>query len=143
MSSPGKYRAWDEDCEVMYYSDAGWNKAHPESEDCIFDFHKGHVVAFLRQTEPGTIDEPPYDYGKHVDVEQETGKHDGKHNDIYAGDILKSLSNNRALEVFWSEAQCAFMVRSSGNANLLADWNLDNFETIGNISENPELLEGK
>ena len=72
-----------------------------------------------------------------------TGRHDGKHNDVYAGYILKSLSNNRVLEVFWSEAQCAFMVRSSGNANLLADWNLGNFEIIGDRHTTPELMEGK
>ena len=73
-------------------------------------------------------------------VGQSTGKTDGKDNDVFGGDILKSLSNNRTLEVFWSESQCAFMARGNGHANLLADWNIKNFGVIGNITDNPELL---
>ena len=151
MSREITFRAWDEDCEVMYYSDAGWNETHPESEDCFFDFHKGHVVAFLRQTEPGTIDEPPYDYGEPVDVEQYTGLPDKNGVEIYEGDVLAFWSEWDGKQmltapVTWRQEVC-LMAADIGMAlttpvpeDLYEEIAESSYEVIGNIHENPELV---
>ena len=151
--SPRKYRAWDEDNEVVYYSDAGWNETHPESEDCIFDFHKGHVVAFLRQTEPGTIDEPPYDYGEPVDVEQYTGLKDTKRTEefpdgqpVCEGDIVKSIwqvdhKTKIVGQVKYYSVFALYSLMDSKGDMVSPCWN--ECEVIGNIHQNPELLEDK
>ncbi len=146
MSRENKYRAWGEDSEVMYYSDAGWNKAHPESEDCIFAFHKGRVVAFLRQTEPGTIDEPPYDYGEPVDVEQSIGPKDknGQEIEVYEGDVYtwnqplakagrQILKEHKSIATYEMPELCYLHNRAEGG------WG--GIKVIGNIHTHPELLE--
>ncbi len=157
MSREHKYRAWDENGEIMYYSDAGWNQEHPESEDCIFDFHEGHVVAFLRQTEPGTIDEPPYDYGEPVEVEQYTGRKDKNSKEIYDGDIAKlcygipRTYDTFVIEYADDESVADISVsgwwmrniRPNGVSGSLCKTYENALEIIGNIFENPELLEGK
>ncbi len=151
----GKYRAWDEDNEVMYYSDAGWNETHPESEDCIFDFHKGHVVAFLRQTEPGTIDEPPYDYGEPVDVEQYTGLKDKNGVEIYEDDLVQfkghvgnfyedGRQETLLGRVFYKTSGSIDYCLKVGDQNYGLNSNdVDEYEIIGNMHQNPELSEDK
>ncbi len=132
MSREIKFRAWDEDCEVMYYSD----KEYEECNDgCSFGFHEGRVVAWLRETESQTLDEPAYDYGKPVDVEQYTGKKDKNGVEIYEGDVDESGGI-----VVWNQDDASFYMDHPSEMHALIDtdkW----FEVIGNIHQNPELLE--
>ena len=78
-------------------------------------------------------------------VGQHTGLKDKNGKEIYEGDILLYDSNSKT-SVFYKNG--AF-VRSYGNSNMyllydsfIEDGCLYNYEVIGNIYENPELLEG-
>ncbi len=137
MGRQRKYRAWDEDNEVMYYSDAGWNKAHPESEDCIFDFHEGHVVAWLRETEPQTLDAPAYDYGEPVDVEEYTGLKDNNGTEIYEGDVIQHRAGDTwVVEFEYGEADG--WAWQGYSCFCKSEWG--QIKIIGNIHEHPNLL---
>ena len=139
MSREHKYRAWDENSEIMYYSDAGWNEAHPESDDCFFDFHEGHVVAFLRQTEPGTIDEPPYDYGEPVECEEVTGLKDKGGVEIYEGDIAKQRRAGWPSGHLTGGEVKIEVSRGVTIGNWPAAFDI---EVVGNIHEHPNLIPG-
>ncbi len=147
MSREHKYRAWDENGEIMYYSDAGWNKAHPESEDCIFDFHEGRVVAFLRQTEPGTIDEPPYDYGEPVECEEYIGQKDKNDVELYESDVVDADSNNQGLPgvVVWAEKSngWALEIVSGYYKGRVISFTGELVVITGNIHENPASISEK
>lgn len=77
---------------------------------------------------------------------QYTGLKDKNRKEIYEGDILLYDSGSKT-SVFYNNG--AF-VRSYGNSNMyllydsfIEDGCLCNYEVIGNIYENPELLEGE
>lgn len=94
-------------------------------------------------------------------VGQCTGLKDKNGKLIFEGDVLKGFTypflsdgeyNYYAL-VVWSKDYCAFRIRtikapqskvrgiSDGNTEFMNDWNSDDWEVIGNIHDNPELLE--
>jgi hypothetical protein len=74
---------------------------------------------------------------------QFTGLTDKNGKSIYEGDYIKS-GYDTTLEVYWSNkfAQFRFKERGHGNQECLF-WDLEQFEVIGNIYENPELMEAK
>lgn len=152
--SRDKYRAWDENSEIMYYSDQ-------EYEDCYFGFDKGCVVAWLRQTEPGTREEPPYDYGEPVDCEQYIGLNDSirtkkvpQGREIYDGDIVEAVGQEvvkvtkayRKMEagiynfvVFWSEPFAGWGFKHQ-RGSIHPNVGLREYKVIGNIHQHPHLL---
>lgn len=89
-----------------------------------------------------------FDFGEGEEsiLMQYTGLKDKNGKEIYEGDILLYDSNSKT-SVFYKNG--AF-VRSYGNSNMyllydsfIEDGCLYNYEVIGNIYENPELLEGE
>ena len=98
-------------------------------------------------------------------VGQFTGLTDKNGKNIFEGDLLngfeypyyrsESNEHNYFAEVVWFDENCAFglvthkyptsKVRgiSAGNADYVEDFNPEEWEVIGNIHDNPELLEGE
>ena len=96
-------------------------------------------------------------------VGQFTGLTDKNGKKIFEGDLLngfqypfyrsESADHNYFAEVIWFTGNCAFglythkhqtaKVRgiSAGNADFIEDFDSDDWEVIGNIHDNPELLE--
>lgn len=95
-------------------------------------------------------------------VEQFTGLTDKNGKKIFEGDLLngfqypfyrsESAEHNYFAEVIWFTGNCAFGLYthkhptakvkgiSAGNADFVEDFNSDDWEVIGNIHDNPELL---
>ena len=92
-------------------------------------------------------DEPWGSWGYEVDKEtvgQFTGKNDDGEDELYDGDIIQFGCGRTAKGVIsWSDEYCAWIVKEVGNKNefMLSDCFDDFIEKIGNIHDNPELLE--
>lgn len=71
------------------------------------------------------------------------GVKDKNNNDISEGDILLGFNDNIKMVCEWSEDDRAYILNSKTGAALANPEYLLNFEIIGNIYENPELLEGE
>lgn len=86
--------------------------------------------------------------GEDVILMQSTGLKDKNGKEIFEGDILAVETDDETLNVnvFWDEEHALFMFESKqynekeALAELLEDYSYP-FEIIGNIYENPELLE--
>lgn len=131
MSREIKVRAWDQDCEVMYYSDKAY-------EDCYFGFNNGKVVAWLRETEHATLHEPEYSYGKPVDVEQYTGLKDKNGVEIWEDDIIKGPHDFGPGGFAERRAVVEFHAEHGYHWNY---WKVDEIEVIGNRHQHPKRLE--
>ena len=93
------------------------------------------------------------DLNEHLIVEQFTGLHDKNGKEIYEGDILNVGENlvceivyvDKNVEDYGDEIHCAFHAKVYiHNKTIPLDSYLkNNCEIIGNIHENPELLENK
>ena len=120
-----KFRAWDQFNAVFYYSDNYKNLSEffKAVQNCI-------------------------DGGNHIVMQEYTGLKDKDKNrkDIYEGDIVSPAMVNGSLvlaEVIWSDKLSMYMVRSickycKESTELFFQ---NNIEVIGNVFENPELLE--
>lgn len=88
--------------------------------------------------------------GEDVILMQSTGLRDKNDKEIFEGDILACKTDDEVinLNVFWDEEHALFMFESKkyNEQELLAELVENNtypFEIIGNVHENPELLEDK
>ena len=80
-------------------------------------------------------------------VGQFTGKYDKNGEKVYEGDILSILGGEYRGVVMWSDHdQCYFISPNGDDHTTLGDFGdygrKDYYEIIGNIYDNPELLEG-
>ena len=132
MNDRFRFRAWDKVCGRMLYNiqeayDGGCveDKEGNEVNDCwASDF--GSFFPYEGQEENEYI------------VEQCTGLKDKNGNLIYEGDIVKEG------KIAWNDYTACFMiVFPDGDNREFGEIYTGYLEVIGNIHENPELLEGK
>ena len=119
---------------------------------------KGGVDSIQSNLGGGIFDIEPKTLSQFTGVTDQNGKK------IFEGDLLngfqypfyrsESAEHNYFAEVIWFTGNCAFglythkhptaRVRgiSAGNADFIEDFNSDDWEVIGNIHDNPELLGG-
>lgn len=129
-----KFRAWDkENKEMLEIEDLHW-------DDCTREF-------LIRTTMYRDYFTP-----EEMILMQYTGLHDKNEKEIYEGDILlrKSGSFESLILVKWGRVEFSFLCAPLYNGKLPKKFNwtrstyqgLDGYaEVIGNIYENPELLE--
>lgn len=129
-----KFRLWDkrfsEFVEDFFVSEDG--KIYKKSTDT------GYGIAISKETSDKVI------------LMQSTGLKDKNGKDIFEGDILACKTDDEVinLNIFWDEEHALFMFESKkyNEQEPLAELVENNtypFEIIGNIYENPELLEDK
>ena len=130
-----KFRAWYKTTQTMYQvADIEWTYRHEVS---------GVRCAGV----------PDYFPEKEVRLMQYTGLHDKNGKEIYEGDILRYhnfyLEPKDLFIVEWVDFSCSFYlfrqnyILSHLPYEHLHSRNKDHYEVIGNIYENPKLLEGK
>jgi uncharacterized phage protein (TIGR01671 family) len=130
-----KFRAWDEEIEEMIYSDK-FDDYH------AFSFNDNGRLVCYSWTDPLPSPdplEPPQPESYEIkNIMQYIGKMDKNGKEIYVGDIVQAEGVSTVYEVRYSEEDSGWYpfvsLRISGYTSMV-------FEIIGNIHENPELLE--
>lgn len=145
-----KFRAWDKIKKVMLY----------DVQDTYDDYHADNFYQILNERIPDEIGCWDEDSEHRYEVMQFTGLYDKNGKEIYEGDILRGFTYpylsddhyNYLAEVVWFDNCAAFGIVthkakdskvsgiSDGNTDYMVFWNPDDWEVIGNIYENPELL---
>ena len=82
-------------------------------------------------------------YGSGFIVEQFTGLHDKNGKEIYEGDIVRDYDEGFLYKVMFCEYHARFMFYDYLNDDYYDNQDIAEHEVIGNIHENPELLEGR
>lgn len=126
-----KFRAWTEEGEAMYYD------VYPFKDDTLF----------LSYDEIAFDEVPASDFI----IMQSTGLKDKNDKEIYEGDIVKYKSGWKTFteEVAYNNNFGGFGVMDADAdiiftfGELLVHISLSSLEVIGNVYENPELLEGE
>lgn len=132
-----KFRAWDKKSRKMFNVDV--LAISPCTWDCPDYGRKGVSLA----------------YQPHIKVMQFTGLHDVNGKEIYEGDIVEITGNYKpgTYTVIWDSYRVAWWLKNIKQREKEYDddfyqllggpWQCDIREIIGNIHENPELLEGR
>ena len=130
-----KFRAWDKEYEKMtYFDDEDYDYRPP------FVFRLDQV--FKKDSNYDDYEDFKYnDVTDRVEVMQYTGLKDKNGAEIYEGDIVYIASEDENAFVLWDKKTARYIIQFKG---WCADF--DNFygkdlEVIGNIYDNPNLLE--
>lgn len=128
MSREIKFRAWDVE-EKEYYYDAEY------TYDFLCSSRGCYAASF------GELLEHPERY----EVEQYTGIKDKNGKEIYEGDILKIPVYDRVYQVVYRKWDCSFVCENDEDEDIvhIFDSFPQDYEIIGNIHENLELLGGE
>ena len=126
-------------------------RAWIKTENCFADYIES-IRLYINEIDlcwGGICESDCFDF-KDVILMQSTGLKDKNGKEIFDGDILACKTDDEVinLNVFWDEEHALFMFESKkyNEQEPLAELVEDNtypFEIIGNIYENPELLEDK
>lgn len=152
MSREVKFRIWDKTSNRMLYQD--------DFERVELDT-KNKMVSLVRSETIESSYVLDYEDGIEAEIMQYTGFKDTKNKEIYEGDILHVTKVSMCgvdkynvaeynTDVRWEDG--AFVIKGDADVDCYDTWlasynNPDSpqieIEVIGNIYENPELLEGK
>ena len=117
-----KFRVWDKNNKKML----GWKEL-----DLTKELGEDEITIF----EPtGQFAQPMYFY----ETMQSTGLKDKNGTEIYEGDIIRGLYDTGIIGYEWVRAEVKYDLLEGFQ---LAQFDLNSIEIIGNIYENPELLE--
>lgn len=122
-----KFRAWNIDEKIMCY----------DNEDDSSDYWDGVISSRIGLINSFLGAKRWYKYM------QCTGLKDMHGNEVYEGDFLLGFDDELTGVIKWCEESAAFSFESDTGGAYLSEAYLLNFKVIGNIYENPELLEGK
>lgn len=126
-----KFRAWDKRRKEM------WKVSTLHIEDEYVDLFKKNIYE-------NPLNDPSAKFGD-VILMQSTGLKDKNGVEIFEGDVLYYISFeshiNDSIVVFEKGSFCKKMLRS-GKLTSVKFIDSEEYEVIGNIHENPELLEG-
>lgn len=129
MSREIKFRAWSPDNKEMYYADADYSFRVYNNSISYRPHYESDELEYY-STDPG-------DGEKKIEVMEYTGFKDGKGKEIYEGDIM-DFGSNRVFYI--SYVGCQFVATFSERViNMMIP--IYNFEIVGNIYQNPELIE--
>ena len=135
-----KFRAWDKETEEFVYSDEPF-------DDVWMEFKDGKLGAFaLHGMDSGSMHAPPMPICDDLEpVQQFTGLKDSKGVDIYEGDILKAHHPNEQNYFkgtpVWVNELSRYNLETDKFS--IAMYEFEDFEIIGNIYENPNLVSHK
>ena len=138
-----KFRAWNKNTNSIVY---GTPIFYKDGSFTLYEIKESKSVGY------GVIN-----CGRCKNICQYTGLHDKNGNEIYEGDIIQStkskykrFDNDGIYEVYFNEFLCHYALIASRNEWETKHGQYDNysltgckakeFEVIGNIYENPELL---
>ena len=146
-----KFRAWDEQQQIMH-NDFQFVKTGDEGNDWIVFTSDKQTLTTI----PHPLENPFF--SQQLKIMQFTGLHDKNGKEIYEGDILNQKvhkeQNNWASEMI-HKPENAFPISFKNGSFVdecnrpIGEWIVNivshqvEFEVIGNIYENPELLEQK
>ena len=102
---------------------------HPDSGWKYFDFNLVKACCVM-------FDDGDWRPLKDCEVMQFTTRHDKNEKEIYGGDIVKGKDLTGVVEYYLD----GFRIYSSSMSEGLADWGFSEREVIGNVIDNPELL---
>ena len=122
-----RFRIWDMDRKVMLGSQ-------------YVIFYDGDFYENYRDLEDGIVLD-------NIEVMQYTGLEDRNGVKIFEGDIVKNVRNGISRKVYWDTYCASFHLSKQGKKESNVDyWSLSNpqwnYEVIGNIYQNKDLLEG-
>jgi uncharacterized phage protein (TIGR01671 family) len=137
-----KFRAWDNEFEMMFYSNSSDDPLNVTGERihhlCGCEKPEGHLNYFFFKKAP---------------IMQFTGLHDKHGKEIYEGDIIRGNGNNlfAIIPMLGGLSICNThylgqkhneLISEPTNDAQSAQW-LKESEVIGNVYENPDLLKGE
>ncbi len=134
-----KFRAWDKDCEMMFYSDKTY-------DDHFYEFCGGKLfcISIIENGYSGSLYDPPSPSCEELDnIMQFTGLYDKNGKGVWEGDIVERWGEywKEKSVVTYGDGYYIPLVRAEYGHNCIDTYDPDDFEVIGNIYENPELLE--
>jgi hypothetical protein len=129
-----KFRVWDKDNKEMLYQ--GSNTTYNNSVmDCRIVLDELGFDVLVR-----LYGKDEYEYRNNCELMQYAGLYDKNGKEIYEGDITKDPDGN-VFEVVWNKGAASFELQNKISHFLFVQRYIDMFEVIGNIHDNPDLLQ--